>query len=145
MTHFSDQIISGSSRLNFHVSAEQAAQMEVYAQTLLTWNRKINLTAITDPLQIAEKHFIDSVAACSSVRNCQTLMDLGSGGGFPGIVLKIMMPDLKIQLVDSVLKKINFLKHVIRTLRLEKIDAIHARAEDLKTDSCHAGQYDGVP
>ena len=105
--------------------------MTIHAKELMMWNKKINLTAIKQPLKIAEKHFIDSLAAASFIKNKNSIIDLGSGGGFPGIPLKIMNPLLHVVLVDSSRKKINFLKHVIRLLGLQVIDAIHSRAQDL--------------
>lgn len=144
MNIVSHPIITGSKILNIPVTTQQAELMEMYAKQLLAWNKKINLTAITDPLQVAEKHFIDSIAACPSVENLNRVLDMGSGGGFPGIVLKIMNPDLELVLVDAVRKKINFLKHVIRQLGLEHIQAIHARVENLQTDPDHRAGYDAV-
>ena len=83
--------------------------MTIHAKELMMWNKKINLTAIKQPLQIAEKHFIDSLAAASFIKNKNSIIDLGSGGGFPGIPLKIMNPLLNVVLIDSSRKKINFL------------------------------------
>ncbi|MBU1342822.1 MAG: 16S rRNA (guanine(527)-N(7))-methyltransferase RsmG [Proteobacteria bacterium] len=118
--------------------------MIVHAKELMAWNKKINLTAIKDPLQIAEKHFIDSIAAVSFFENETNLMDIGSGGGFPGIPIKIMMPLLKVVLIDSSRKKINFLKHVIRMLDLKDIDAIHTRVEDLHENQTYKNKFDAV-
>ena len=138
------QILAGAEKLGFTVTHSQAVKMEQYGRELLLWNKKINLTAITEPAQVAEKHFIDSMAAADMVRTCGSLADMGSGGGFPGIVLKIMNPGLDIVLIDSVRKKVNFLKHVIRTLELKNIDAVHSRAEDLHAHPDFSGRFDCV-
>jgi len=134
----------GIKYLNINVSGQQAQLMELHAKELMLWNKKINLTAIKQPMQIAEKHFIDSLAAASFIKNKKSLIDLGSGGGFPGIPLKIMNPVLNVVLIDSSRKKINFLKHVIRLLGLKGIEAIHSRAQDLHDKDLYAAGFDAV-
>ena len=141
---FKQRVKIGSKRLNINVSEHQADMMICHAKELMAWNKKINLTAIKEPLLIAEKHFIDSIAAVSFLGNETCLIDVGSGGGFPGIPIKIMKPDLKVVLVDSARKKVNFLKHAIRTLHLENIEAIHARVEDLHGDERYCNKFDAV-
>ncbi len=118
--------------------------MTIHAKELMKWNKKINLTAIKQPLKIAEKHFIDSLAATSFIKNKNSIIDLGSGGGFPGIPLKIMNPLLNVVLIDSSRKKINFLKHIIRLLGLQGIDAIHSRAQDLHDKDLYIAGFDAV-
>ncbi len=118
--------------------------MTIHAKELMKWNKKINLTAIKQPLKIAEKHFIDSLAAASFIKNKNSIIDLGSGGGFPGIPLKIMNPLLNVVLIDSSRKKINFLKHIIRLLGLQGIDAIHSRAQDLHDKDLYIAGFDAV-
>ncbi len=141
---FKQHLVSGADRLGICVSDEQVDMMLFHARQLLLWNKKINLTAIKDPLLVAEKHFVDCLGAVHLFEKNQTLMDMGSGGGFPGIPLKIMLPSLKILMVDSSRKKVNFIKDVIRGLNLENINAIHARVEDLQTDDQYKGQFDAV-
>lgn len=118
--------------------------MEAHAQHLLLWNKKINLTAITEPMAVAEKHFVDCLASIDLFSPGQKVMDMGSGGGFPGIVLKIMNPSLNIMMVDASRKKISFLKDVIRNLNLKNIDAVHTRVEDLHSDTGFISQFDAV-
>ncbi len=118
--------------------------MSIHANELIKWNKRINLTAIKDPLKVAEKHFIDSIAATAYLKNENTLVDVGSGGGFPGIPIKIMNPSLSIVLIDSSQKKVNFLKHIIRTLNLKDIEAIHSRIEDLHENKNYKNQFDAV-
>ena len=141
---FKQRIKIGSKSLNINVLDHQVDIMILHAKELMTWNKKINLTAIKEPLLIAEKHFIDSIAAVSFLGNETCLMDMGSGGGFPGIPIKIMKPALKVVLIDSSRKKVNFLKYIIRILHLENIDAIHARVEDLHENENYKNKFDAV-
>lgn len=106
-------------------------QFETYRDLLIKWNQKINLTAITAPEQIKEFHFLDSLALIPPIilqnvsRETFSILDMGSGNGIPGIVLKIACPDLEITLVDSVKKKCDFIKAVIRELKLKHIHTLH--------------------
>ncbi|MDA3791468.1 MAG: 16S rRNA (guanine(527)-N(7))-methyltransferase RsmG [Desulfobacula sp.] len=144
MQEFKQRIKLGSKSLNISVLDHQADMMILHAKELMAWNKKINLTAIKEPLLIAEKHFIDSIAAASFLGKETCLMDMGSGGGFPGIPIKIMKSSLKVVLIDSSRKKVNFLKHIIRILHLENIDAIHARVEDLHENEKYKNKFDAV-
>jgi len=121
---------TGSAELGITIGDEQAALFLKYLSELKEWNKKINLTAITDDRDIVIRHFLDSLALIPFLANQKALLDIGSGAGFPGIPLKIMLPDLKVTLMDSVNKKVFFMRHIIRTLGLKHIEAIHARAED---------------
>ncbi len=141
---FKEHIIKGSNQLGIEVSDHQADMMAVHAKELMVWNKKTNLTAIKDPMQVAEKHFIDSIAAFYFLGNEKILVDMGAGGGFPGIVIKIMNPDLRVVMIDASRKKVNFLKHVIRLLHLENIDAIHSRVEDLHENDIYKEKFDAV-
>lgn len=141
---FKHHLINGSNALGIKVSEHQTERMLLHSKELMAWNKKINLTAIKKPFQIAEKHFIDSIAAASFLENEQTIIDLGSGGGFPGIPIKIMNPSANVVLIDSSRKKINFLKHVIRMLDLDKIDAVHSRVEDLHENDACKNRFDAV-
>jgi 16S rRNA (guanine527-N7)-methyltransferase len=109
---------------------------------MMRWNRSVNLTAITDPLEIAAKHFIDSLSVVSELRQGAALIDIGSGAGFPGLPLKILMPSLHLTLLDASRKKTNFLKQAIRLLSLDNIEVHHARAEDLANRPAFCGTYD---
>ncbi|MBI4126264.1 MAG: 16S rRNA (guanine(527)-N(7))-methyltransferase RsmG [Deltaproteobacteria bacterium] len=100
-----------------------------FIHLLLKWNQKINLTAITDPDEIRIKHIEDSLAPLHYIKGATTLLDLGSGAGFPGIPLKIARPDLRVVLVEATRKKVGFLNHAIAELKLTDIVAVHARAE----------------
>lgn len=144
MIKFQYHLQNGLKALKIKFSDDQVQLLTIHAKELMIWNKKINLTAIKQPLKIAEKHFIDSLAAASFIKNKNSIIDLGSGGGFPGIPLKIMNPLLNVVLVDSSRKKINFLKHVIRLLGLKGIDAIHSRAQDLHDKDLYKAGFDAV-
>jgi 16S rRNA (guanine527-N7)-methyltransferase len=124
-------IIDGAEKFGISVDPDQARQFAVHALELLKWNRKINLTAITNPEAVAIKHFLDSIIPLHLLKPDAFLLDIGSGGGFPGMPLKIIMPSLPVTLIDASRKKVSFLNHIIRTLKLEKIEARHVRAQDL--------------
>ena len=117
--------------LKLEVSDETLSKFSTYEKLLREWNEKFNLTAILDDDGILEKHFIDSIYSIKYIDfKDKSLCDIGSGAGFPGIVIKIVFPNLKITLVDSLNKRINFLNHVIEKLELKDIEAIHYRIEE---------------
>ncbi|RYD05623.1 hypothetical protein N752_08475 [Desulforamulus aquiferis] len=112
---------------------DQLESFNKYYYLLIEGNNKFNLTAITEIKDVAIKHFIDSLTCLTviDIANNSTIMDIGTGAGFPGIPLKIMRPDLKITLLDSLGKRVNFLNETADILGLDNIKAIHGRAEDL--------------
>lgn len=115
-----------------NITNQQAEQMHRYKELLLEWNDKINLTAITDDEDIIVKHFVDSLLCVEYIQNNGSLIDVGTGAGFPGIVLAIYFEGkIKITLLDSLNKRINFLNEVIVDLGLKNIEAIHGRAEEV--------------
>lgn len=122
-------ITEGADKLGMSVSPENARCFAVYAEELLQWNSRINLTAITDPFAIAVNHFLDSIAAAPYIPCSAKLLDIGSGGGFPGIPLKIIKPSLSVFSIDGSRKKISFQRQIIRLLNLTGIEAHHQRAE----------------
>ena len=101
-----------------------------YMKLLLEWNHKINLTSITDEKEFIQKHFIDSLTIQHCIKEKGKVIDVGTGAGFPGIPLKLIYPELEMTLIDSIGKKVSVLKDVIQKLDLQKIEAIHTRAED---------------
>lgn len=119
------------------LSEEQIRAFELFAKELVRWNSKINLTSITTEKEIAIKHFIDCLYLAPHVLDHDLLLDIGSGGGLPVIPLKIVKPATTMISVDAVAKKINFQKHMIRLLGLQKIEAIHSRIEDLHQKSAN--------
>lgn len=126
------QLIAGGAR-RFDIALKEATveRFAIHARELLKWNRKINLTAITDPLEVAVKHYLDAIAPIRFLPQSACLLDIGSGGGFPGIPLKIAMPQLPVTLIDASRKKVAFLTHTGRQLGLDRFQALHIRAEDL--------------
>ena len=125
-----------------NISEKEANQFDKYMQLLLEWNEKINLTAITEPDQIILKHFIDSTTILKYIKDNDKVIDIGTGAGFPGIPIKIMNETLDITLVDSLNKRVNFLNEIIQSLELDKIQVIHARAEELGRNKEHREVYD---
>ena len=117
-------------KLNISLNKEQILKFYKYMNILIEWNRKLNLTAIIDPEDIIVKHFIDSLTISKYIGENSKLIDVGTGAGFPGIPLKIYREDLKVTLLDSLNKRINFLDFVIDELELKKIESIHGRAEE---------------
>ena len=126
------EFIEKLKELDLNPTDRQLDQLEEYYQLLIEWNKKMNLTAITEKSQVYLKHFFDSLTVNKIIdlKKENSLCDIGTGAGFPGIVLKIFYPDLNVTLVDSLNKRIVFLNEVISKLGLTKIEAIHARAEE---------------
>ena len=119
-------------KLGIKITDEEINKLEKYAELLKKWNEKINLTAITEKEQVYLKHFYDSLTLVKAIdlNKVNTLCDLGTGAGFPGLVLKIFFPQLELTLVDALNKRINFLNIVIKELSLENVTLVHARAEE---------------
>lgn len=118
-------------KIGINITDEQISKLEHFYQLLVEWNKKINLTRIINKEDVYLKHFYDSLTLIKAVDLTQKInvCDIGTGAGFPGIVLKIVFPNLRIVLIDSLNKRIEFLKHVIKELGLEDIEPIHDRAE----------------
>ncbi len=127
------QFITEIKKLGINLTEEQLNKLDQFYNLLIEWNEKINLTRITAKEDVYLKHFYDSLtlAKVIDLSTKETLCDVGTGAGFPGIVLKIVYPNLKITLVDSLQKRVNYLNTIIKDLQLENIQAIHTRGEDL--------------
>jgi 16S rRNA (guanine527-N7)-methyltransferase len=121
-------IAQGAEAMGLRLNAEQLRLLGRHVDLLLKWNKSINLTAITDPSEVAEKHVLDSLALVPVLPQ-GSLLDAGSGGGFPGIPVAIARPDLEVVLVDSVQKKVAFLKNALAELRLSRVKALAVRLE----------------
>ncbi|MDO4995660.1 MAG: 16S rRNA (guanine(527)-N(7))-methyltransferase RsmG [Bacilli bacterium] len=121
-------------KLNIDITEEQLSKLNKLYELLIEWNEKINLTRITEKEDVYLKHFYDSLTITKVIdlTKANTLCDIGTGAGFPGVVLKIMYPNLKITLVDALQKRVNYLNEIINELGLTDIEAIHVRGEDLK-------------
>lgn len=129
--------------LGISLSQAQITAFECYQQQLIEWNAKLNLTAIRDEEGIRVKHFLDSLSCLMVIDNPpRRLIDVGTGGGFPGIPLKILMPGMQLTLVESVGKKVRFCQHIVDTLNLENVLVIQARAEELGQSKDHREKYD---
>ena len=123
-----------ANELKINLNKEQLEKFVIYAQELIQWNKTFNLTKITVPEEIAIKHFIDSLIVCLVLEDMNlSLLDVGSGAGFPGIPLSIVCPDLKISLMDSSRKRVNFQKHILRQLNIKSVQVFHKRF-DLKNN-----------
>ena len=141
---WSELIINGARFFDLDLDRHHTELFAAHAKELLHWNNTINLTTITDPFEVAVKHFVDSLAPAKRISPGASLLDIGSGSGFPGIPLKIVLPSLAVTLIDASRKRVNFLKHVIRTLKLEDIQALHIRAEDLADDPAYRQHFDTI-
>jgi len=124
----------GARAMGMCLERSQIARFAIHARELMAWNRFTNLTAITDSVEIAVKHFLDTLPVLPFLPPRSWLLDIGSGGGFPGIPIKILRPDLHLMLIDASRKKTSFQKHIIRTLGLKDIEARHIRAEELRRE-----------
>ena len=128
-----EKFIAETKKLGINLTEEQLNKLDQFYNLLIEWNEKINLTRITTKEDVYLKHFYDSLtlAKVIDLSTKETLCDVGTGAGFPGIVLKIVYPNLKITLVDALQKRVNYLNEIIKDLQLENIQAIHTRGEDL--------------
>jgi len=127
------------------IGEKELSQFTTYCNELLNWNEKISLVSVKSELDIPIKHFIDSLTLLPFIKNkTGWLLDIGSGAGFPGIPLKIVIDSLKVSLLESSRKKTSFLKHIIRTLNLADITVIHNRSESLMKDESYRGCFDVV-
>ena len=131
-----DEFISALNDLDINVTDRQLQMLDTYYKMIIEYNSHTNLTRITEEKEVYLKHFYDSITLSKAIKlENQSLLDVGTGAGFPGIVLKIIFPDLKVTLVDSLNKRIIFLNNVIKELELDNITAIHARAEEFAKET----------
>lgn len=143
LTNFKIEIKKMLKDNEIELNENQIEKFYKYMSNLKEWNEKINLTAIKEDKEIILKHFIDSLKISEYLNN-NKILDIGSGAGFPGIPLKIKNDKLEITLIDSINKKINFIKDTINKLELKNIEAIHIRAEELAQEKEYREQFDTV-
>lgn len=144
MGELTEALNAGAVELGLKLTDGQLKQFEKFYTLLIEVNEKFNLTAITDEREVAIKHFLDSLTCKAAVipNKSFSAVDIGTGAGFPGLPLKIYRPDIKLTLVESLEKRVNFLKEVVEALGLKETSVIHARAEDFCKDKEHREQYD---
>ncbi len=139
-----DDIINAFNSIDIDITTEKAEKFDRLYELLTDWNKRMNLTSITQREDIIIKHFIDSVSVLNYCDMDQSfsVIDVGTGAGFPGLPLKILIPELKITMMDSVNKKLNFISEAVSDLSLPDVEIIHGRAEDIAHDKKHREKYD---
>lgn len=132
-----ERLADGARRLGLPLSAGQLGQFDLYLREMLEWNRKVNLTGITDPGEVETRHFLDSLSVALAWRGLPwaerafALVDVGSGAGLPGIPIKIARPDIRLVLIEATAKKAAFMRHAVERLGLANVEVLAARAEDV--------------
>ena len=139
---FEKVLLEESKSLNLDFSKEQIKNFYDYMIGVLEWNDKINVTAITNENMFIVKHFVDSLAINKFMAQAKSIIDIGTGGGFPGIPLKIMNYDKKVTLIDSVNKKLNVIRDITKDMDLGELEILHSRAEDLASKQEYREAYD---
>lgn len=142
MEEFKQNMKQYAKKIGIVLEEEQIEQFYQYEKLLLIWNEKINLTAITKPEEIILKHFIDSITIAKYIGANKTLIDVGTGAGFPGIPLKIIRKDIQITLLDSLNKRVQFLNEIIKQLELKEIETIHGRVEEFGKNKKYREKFD---
>lgn len=139
---FINEIISKLKKINVNINEEIGEKFYKYTELLLEWNKKINLTAITDLDDIILKHYVDSLTINKYITNNNRIIDIGTGAGFPGIPLKLLNKEKEFILVDSLNKRVKFLEEVVNQLNINNIEVIHARVEDLAKNNKYRENID---
>ncbi|MBS3907765.1 MAG: 16S rRNA (guanine(527)-N(7))-methyltransferase RsmG [Syntrophaceae bacterium] len=137
-------LINGAKAFGIDLAEKTVEAFDLFRKELLKWNEKMNLTAIRSEKGIVLKHFLDSLSVFPHLSKIYSLLDIGSGAGFPGIPLKMIHPSLEVTLIDSVRKKVDFQNHIIRTLGLKGIEAIHGRIQEREILENLGGRFDGT-
>ena len=139
---FKEIMTENLKKLNIELAEKQLEQFYEYMNILIEWNKVMNLTNITEPIEVIQKHFVDSLTVLKHIKETDMIIDVGTGAGFPGIPIKIAFPKTKIVLLDSLNKRIKFLNEVIAKLKINDIEAMHGRAEELAHNKIYREKYD---
>ena len=145
-----EKLIEGTRKLGIELNASMVEQFELYYQVLIEWNKKFNLTAITDYQEVQIKHFLDSLTVTIALTKQEltktglSIMDIGTGAGFPGIPLKIMLPQSRLVLLEATTKKVTFVRYVAQRLELENVEIVDGRAEEVAHLPLYRQQFDLV-
>lgn len=144
MTDFTTELRAAAEAASLSLSEDQILKFTRYDALLVDWNERMNLTAITEPRDVAVKHMVDSLTAYDAAlfSGAPTVIDVGTGAGFPGIPLKIFDPSIRLTLMDSLAKRLAFLEAVVEDLGLTGVTCVHARAEDAAREQQHRERYD---
>ena len=142
---FKEILYQEAKRKEIELTKEQLRQFELYKDILIEWNKKMNLTAITEEYQVVMKHFVDCLEITKYIKKNSTVIDIGTGAGFPGVVIAIYFGnDISITLVDALNKRITFLNEVKSKLNLNNVNVVHARAEELGRKEEYREQFDYI-
>lgn len=142
LNEFTRMTLGGLKQLALDLSDLQIQQLYLFMNMVLEKNKVMNLTSITDPEEFVIKHIIDSLTVAKYASKSRCLIDVGTGAGFPGVPLKILFPDTEVSFMDSVLKKVDFIRECTNALGLEKTAFLHKRAEDVGSDPAYRGRFD---
>ena len=135
-------LLRGAEAFGIDLAEGAILAFDIYLRELFKWNQKINLTGIRTEKGVVIKHFLDSLSVCSHIPGHTSLLDVGSGAGFPGIPLKMVQTSLQVTLIDSVRKKVDFQKHIVRLLGLRGIEAVHGRVQEEEVIQKRVEQFD---
>lgn len=142
LIEFEKIFIEESKKNNIELDNSKILTFYTYMNEVLEWNNKINLTAITEEKMFIVKHFVDSLTVNKYIKDCNSIIDIGTGAGFPGMPLKIMNPDKKFVLVDSINKKLNVIRDISQKINIDGIEIIHSRAEELAQNNSYRESFD---